>query len=168
MLGDTISDPDGTEEGGSIKGMGLLPADTVFRGSKTRTRVTGSFRNIEGDMDRLAGTGVEGYEIHMGATTLKEGAVPLTEITDEVSGETKEDGAHKDNIFGTYVHGIFDADGVAKKIVEALAVKKGMDVSEIESIDYSAFKEQQYDLLAQQLRENMDIKKIYEILEKGV
>ena len=30
MLGDTLSDPQGVEAGGQIKGMGLLPMDTVF------------------------------------------------------------------------------------------------------------------------------------------
>lgn len=38
MLGDTLSDPLHVEAGGTIKGMGLLPMDTVFAGEKTRTR----------------------------------------------------------------------------------------------------------------------------------
>lgn len=43
MLGETLFDPDGVESGGKIKGMGLLPMDTVFKGAKTRTRVEGRF-----------------------------------------------------------------------------------------------------------------------------
>ena len=43
MMGETLSDPHGVEAGGTIKGMGLLPMDTVFARKKTRTRVEGSF-----------------------------------------------------------------------------------------------------------------------------
>ncbi len=44
MMGETLSDPHGVEAGGTIKGMGLLPMDTVFaKEKKTRTRVEGSF-----------------------------------------------------------------------------------------------------------------------------
>lgn len=42
MLGDTLSDPLHVEAGGTIKGMGLLPMDTVFAGEKTRTRAEGA------------------------------------------------------------------------------------------------------------------------------
>ena len=43
MLGETLSDPHGVEAGGTMKGMGLLPMDTVFAEEKTRTRVHGTF-----------------------------------------------------------------------------------------------------------------------------
>ena len=48
MLGQSVSDPVGVEGGGSLKGLGLLPAETVFKGEKTRSRVTGAFRAPEG------------------------------------------------------------------------------------------------------------------------
>lgn len=34
MMGRTVSDPDNTEGGGSLRGMNLLPIDTVFRPSQ--------------------------------------------------------------------------------------------------------------------------------------
>ena len=43
MLGESIEDPDGEEEGGSLHGMGLLPVRTVFEKEKVQTRVTGEF-----------------------------------------------------------------------------------------------------------------------------
>ena len=43
MLGEILSDPHHVEAGGTIKGMGLLPMDTVFAEKKTRTRVSGRF-----------------------------------------------------------------------------------------------------------------------------
>ena len=35
-------------------------------------------------------------------------------------------------------------------------------------VDFAAFKEQQYDILAAELRKHLDMKKIYEILENGI
>ena len=48
MLGENLSDPHGVEVGGSMRGMGLLPMDTVFAQTKTRTQVTGHFLSLEG------------------------------------------------------------------------------------------------------------------------
>lgn len=170
MMGETLSDPMGVEAGGTIRGMGLLPMDTVFAGEKTRTRVEGTFGEVKGVLADLSGTGLEGYEIHMGVTTLKEGAESLTGIVDtNVAGaESKADGAQKDNFYGSYVHSIFDKEMVAQRIVECIGKKKGIDTSDMTGVDYQSFKETQYDILAAELRKHMDMEKIYEILNKGV
>ena len=168
MLGEKLSDPDGVEAGGEIKGMGLLPMETVFRNSKTRTRVSGIFPKVEGALSTLTGIELEGYEIHMGESVLFEGAYPLTEITDQVQNTTKADGAYSDNVYGSYVHGIFDKEEVAKNVVKAIGERKGIDVSQMTGIDFAAFKETQYDKLADGLRKHLDMKKIYEILEAGL
>ena len=68
---------------------------------------------------------------------------------------------------GTYVHGIFDKEEVAERIVEALAKNKGIAMEQIHGVDYQTFKETQYDILADALREHLDMKKIYQILEEG-
>lgn len=106
MLGETLSDPHGVENGGSMKGMGLLPMETVFAEKKTRTRVQGHFEELSGVFAPLSGAEVEGYEIHMGESILKENAGTVTRITDSVSGEKKEEGAFSGNVCGTYIHGI--------------------------------------------------------------
>ena len=168
MLGETLSDPDGVEAGGQIKGMGLLPMDTVFQGAKTRTRVEGSFPEVEGALKGLSGVSLAGYEIHMGISSLREGARPLVRITDTVKGSSKEDGAYAGNVYGSYVHGIFDKEEVAKKIVEAIGEVKGLDVSQMAGVEFAEFKETQYDILADGLRKHLDMKKIYEILEAGI
>ena len=41
-------------------------------------------------------------------------------------------------------------------------------MSEMEGVDFAAFKETQYDILASELRKHLDMNKIYEILEQGV
>ena len=65
MLGDILSDPEGIEAGGTMKGMGLLPLETIFTKEKTRTRVDGRFLKVEGILAGLEGISFEGYEIHM-------------------------------------------------------------------------------------------------------
>ena len=53
-------------------------------------------------------------------------------------------------------------------IKKRLGIRKCIDVSEMEGVDFAAFKETQYDILASELRKHLDMKKIYEILEQGV
>ena len=169
MLGETLSDPEGVEAGGSMKGMGLLPMDTVFASEKTRTRVSGVFQNVSGDLQELSGTVLESYEIHMGVSTLREGSRTLTMIQDHAATtEQKNDGAYCKNVYGTYVHGVFDKEEVAKAVVAALGRKKGINTDEITGVDFQEFKETQYDILADALREHLDMKKIYQILEEGI
>lgn len=169
MLGERLSDPEGVEAGGVISGMGLIPMDTVFQDAKVRTRVKGRFLELEGPLSGLSGAALEGYEIHMGITTLKEGASKLTELEDGAKADhRKPDGAYCNNVYGTYVHGVFDQEEVTKAIIEALGNKKGVDTSAMSGVDFQAFKETQYDILADQLREHLDMKQIYQILEQGI
>ena len=169
MLGETLSDPEGAESAGSMAGLGLLPVDTVFKGQKTRTRVNGTFKNVEGDLKGLEGVSFEGYEIHMGVSALKAGAEPLACITDFIKADgPKSDGAQSGNVYGTYVHGIFDKEEAAKAVISSLGRKKGIDTDEITGVDFRAFKETQYDLLAKGLRESLDMDMIYRILDEGI
>ncbi|MDD3141947.1 MAG: cobyric acid synthase CobQ, partial [Lachnospiraceae bacterium] len=163
MLGNMISDPHGIEGSGSIKGLGLLQMQTIFQPEKTRTRVTGMFQSIEGILKELSGVRLEGYEIHMGISNRNEGAKSLTKLD---SGDV--DGTFSRNVYGTYVHGIFDEEQVVKGIVRALLQGKGYDVSSVESFDLLAYKEEQYNQLADIIRDSMDMEAIYAIIEKGI
>ena len=169
MLGETLSDPDHVEAGGSIRGMGLLPMDTVFADGKTRTRVNGTFCEVGGVLDCLTGTKLSGYEIHMGVSTLKDGVASMTQIEDFVKKDgTKADGAQHGNVYGTYVHGVFDKEDVAKAVIRGIGRMKGIDTENITGVDFQAFKETQYDILAAELRKHLDMDKIYEILNAGL
>ena len=165
MLGEQLSDPLGVEEGGNMQGMGLLPLSTDFTPEKARTRVKGTFGTLEGVFSTLSGQCFEGYEIHMGATP---SPAPIAELHDSVSGTTRPDGCCRGNVYGTYVHGILDAENVARSVIDALAVKKGVDPATLGSVSNAEYKQQQYDILAATMREHMDMKKIYEILEAGI
>ena len=70
-------------------------------------------------------------------------------------------------MYGTYIHGIFDGDGVAASIVSILAEKKGISIDTSLTMSYEEYKETQYDLLAESLRESLDMDAIYQILEEG-
>ena len=141
MLGETLSDPYGIEAGGTMKGMGLLPMDTVFENEKTRTRVSGTFTQVEGELRELSGVQLEGYEIHMGVTSLKDTArvlqrsrimqLPRRENVTELM---------KRICYGTYVHGVFDREEVAKAVIRALGRRKGIDTEEITGMDFQDLK----------------------------
>lgn len=161
MLGESIADPYSMEGGGTIQGMGLLPVHTVFEKEKHRTQVKGSFTIKEGIFQKLECIPVEGYEIHMGQTKRPEGYPGLLHIP-------SMEGVYKDQVFGTYVHGVFDNGKAAEVIVKALAGAKGVDWDMGKTMDYKAYKEMQYNKLADQLRDNMDMETIYKIVEEGI
>lgn len=167
MLGQEIHDPHETEHGGSMKGMGLLPVVTTFEPEKHRTRVKGKFLDVEGILSGLSQVEIEGYEIHMGTTRLKDedGILGLTD--DVTGGASKPDGASNGNTYGCYVHGIFDKAAVSGAIISALLEQKGYSSENTVGTDMAAHKEEQYDKLAQIIRENMDMDMVYEILNGG-
>ena len=165
MLGKSIADPDGVEEGGTIRGMGLLDADTVFEAEKARTRIEGRVLNPDGILKPLAGAKATGYEIHMGRTHVSSETMPFTEIVDTITGEHKIEGACGNNVYGSYIHGIFDNQEIAVKMVRAIAASKGITEEMDMEIDFAAFKETQYDLLADGLRKHLDMEEIYKILD---
>ncbi len=172
MLGKKISDPHAVEAGGSMTGMELLPLMTELQEEKTRTQVTGSFGTLTGPLLGLSGQKISGYEIHMGSTECVD-AEPdtaynrLCSIRDERTKQKKTDGAICGNVYGSYVHGIFDEGEIAKTVVGILAEKKGVLLDTSTMMDYSQFKEQQYDKLADGLRKSMDMEAVYAMLREA-
>lgn len=152
MLGRSISDPNGAEAepGARVMGMGLLPTETVFQGEKRQTQVTGVLNPVDGILSPLSGMAYEGYEIHMG----RSGDQPPL--------------LGSGCVYGTYIHGIFDAPGIADAILGALCRRKGLSPDILTSFDPAAYKERQYDLLAQAVRENLDMDLVYRILNREV
>ncbi len=176
MLGELLLDPYQVEEGGKMRGMGLLPVETTFTKEKTRTRVTGVFETLTGALAELSGMELEGYEIHMGLTkSTKDGGKKVARLAVQAQSEgaeegqhQKSDGCHLENVYGTYVHGIFDGEGIAQAFVKILAKKKGIVLETAETMDRWQYKEKQYDILADTMRRHLNMEKIYEILEQGV
>lgn len=161
MLGRALSDPEGVEGGGSLAGLGLLDAETVFQGEKTRTRVAGAFQGAQGLFSSLNGVGFEGYEIHMGRT---EGpGAPLVRFTTQ-TGQARLDGAASGNMWGCYVHGLFDKAEAASALADALRRAKGLSPGAA-AVDGRAYAQAQYDKLADGLRASLDMEAIYRILD---
>ncbi len=155
MLGTEISDPMAVEEGGNLPGMELLPVCTELAEEKVRKQVSGRLPELSGIFSSLSGLSYTGYEIHMGRTT-KEGEG----VKDVILHESPE-------IYGTYVHGIFDKGEIADGIVNALAEKKGIELLKGIAQDYEKIKEQQYDKLADTLRKSLNMEEIYGMLREA-
>ena len=78
----------------------------------------------------------------------------------------KQDGISQGDVYGSYVHGIFDK--CADKIVKCLCDKKCIDSTKVKSIDMAELKEREYDRLADMVRESLDMDLIYKIINKEV
>ncbi len=148
MMGEYVSDPHGVE--GSIRslpGLGLLPTKTELGEEKTTRQV--EFRFI--DDRRLC----HGYEIHMGYTFTNK---PFLTFSDG----TKEGCMVDAKCFGSYIHGILDNQAVIDFILSSY-----QQVAGDKNFDADAFKNEQYDLLAQWLREHINIPQLYKIMERN-
>jgi adenosylcobyric acid synthase len=100
MLGNMVHDPDGVEgKPGSLEGLGLLDIETTLTGDKTLANVTA--KHIQ------SGEDFTGYEIHLGQSDGPDCARPFADILDRKDGAISVNGL----IEGTYLHGIFSADG---------------------------------------------------------
>ncbi len=154
-----------------LRGMELIDTDTTLMPEKMRTQTRGKFENMTGIFSTLSGLEFSGYEIHMGKTTVSTGEhqTPLVQLADgRTDGvQRMEKGSEEPGVYGSYVHGIFDDGDIAVRIVQALADKKRVSWKPGAGGDYHAFKEQQYDKLAQGLREHLDMEYVYSILQES-
>ena len=71
------------------------------------------------------------------------------------------------NIYGSYIHGIFDYDRIARIMIETVARKKGIELDDISEFDYARFREEQYDKLADEMRAALDMEYIYSIMNEA-
>lgn len=150
MLGRTLADPAGVEgKPRTLRGMGLLPTATVFAPQKTRTR-----RQAVAAVP-FAGAGLEGYEIHMGETD-RGGAAPFCVFEDGTP-----EGAVQGNVFGTYLHGVFDTGELTAALAGYLARRRGFALQDLPVESRADYKNRQYDLLADAVRQNLDLAAVY-------
>ncbi len=160
MLGTTITDE--VESGlGERPGLGLLEVTTRFAREKVTTRVTGEAAPVPGGLlQPCAHQPVTGYEIHMGETTLGEGTRPMLAFCDRFDGAVSRNGLAA----GCYLHGLFDNGGFTRALLDALRQRKGLAAWDGEVVDYAVHKQQQFDLLAQSMRQHIDIERLYQIM----
>lgn len=165
MLGDTIIDE--VESGlGTLPGLGLLNTVTHFAQHKTTTLVEGQMSSSLPDwLAGTAGLSVRGYEIHMGETALTDECQSVMTLHKDggnvVDGAVTPDGL----AFGTYLHGLFDSDDFTRALVNGLRERKGLAPLD-STFHYAQYKSQQFDLLADAMRQHIDIEKIYTIMQQ--
>lgn len=151
MLGETLADPEGTESGTvqTVRGLGLLPTHTVFTGQKHRTQDTAAVTAAP-----FAGAALTGYQIHTGRTEVQ--GVPFCTLADGTP-----EGCVRDNVFGTYLHGLFDTGALTEKLVALLCRRKGIAPDSAALIPMEQYRQQQFDLLADGVRGALDLDAVY-------
>lgn len=134
MLGQTIEDPEGIE--GSIATLpGLGLLPIHTTMGKEKTTKQVTFM--------FEGQECKGYEIHQGIS------------------DTDEAIMHTGHCIGTYIHGFLDN----QPVIEHLLSEKGKVKSkEFAAADPASFKEEQYNKLADHVRQHVDMERIYQIL----
>jgi len=117
MLGEAITNAaiEGTGDADRVEGLGLLPVTTAFSESKTVEHVR---RDLDGVGPLSGASGlVEGYEIHMGDSTL----------TGAAGRPFDGDGAATDSVLGTYLHDLFVNDTARDAFVRNVFEAAGVD-----------------------------------------
>ena len=152
ILGREIADPFGIESigGRTLAGLGLLPVRTELAREKTLTRTVA--RHL------ASGCEVYGYEIHHGLTD-GGGLAPLIRHENgESNGVETETGL----LWGTYLHGIFDADGFRRWFVDRLRKRRGLTPLGRIAAVYDL--EPALDRLAETVRRCLKMEEIYRII----
>ena len=164
MLGESLMDPLQTESAlGSVRGMGLLPVTTVFEEEKQLENRAYRIGMLEGNFVSLSNKKIAGYEIHMGRTEVAgKTKTPIYPFVSDSAGNVL--GYTAGTVVGSYIHGIFDEIAFREAFIELLYARKGKTQGESEHLTLQEYREQQFDKLAQVLRESLDMEKIYEIL----
>ena len=184
MLGAKIFDPQQTESTHvELDGLNLLPIETTFAAEKFTRQVTLNEIDFEFLGSRISSQNLDGYEIHSGLTKIideskrgdelknlnNDGAsavCPLFKSGEIHSGETNLRGQKiisAGNVFGTYVHGIFDNDDFRRKFLNAVRCKKNLPPLE-KVRNFRAEKQKNYERLAKIVRESLNMQLIRQIM----
>lgn len=144
MLGDVIADPAGVEgEPGESPGFGLLQFSTEIKNNKCLRRVNG-FLNIDH-------SAVEGYEIHAGISSGPALLNPAIQLQHGSDGAISADG----NIFGTYVHGLFDNANACASILSWAGL------TQVKRLNYRDRQESEIERLADAIEKHLDLRHIF-------
>ena len=109
----TNAEVEGTGPASTVEGVGVLPVETRFATDKRVERVTRSVDGV-GPLAGAAGTAT-GYEIHMGRSS----------PTEAVARPLGPESAATDRALGTYLHGLFENEGVRAAFVDRVFESAG-------------------------------------------
>ena len=166
MLGTKLYDPQRVESSRTdMQGLGILPLTTVFTGSKETHRIKGRVERDEGLLAGAKGLTIRGYEIHMGQTR-GEGLDAAFQVDDRsdvpVHERNSSDGVLDSSgwVMGTYIHGLFHNGGLRRAMLQALARRKGANLS-LASEDLAL--DLEFDKLADWVRTSLKMDLVYQM-----
>ena len=149
MLGRSIADPDGIEgPPASVTGLGLLDIDTVMTADKRLTETSATHV--------ASGEVLRGYEIHIGRSTGPDRNRPLFTVEGQPEGAIRADG----RVMGSYLHGMFAADGFRRAFLSGLGVTPG-------TVSYDATVDATLDALADHLETHLDCAGLHRLAKSG-
>ena len=151
MLGRAIEDPQSIEsDAGCMRGLRLLDITTTMATEKTLSRTSTTHLP--------SGLPVEGYEIHHGQTYANKAKNIFGTNNKDKFGYANEN----ELIWGTYLHGVFDADEFRRWWIDRLRTRRGLNaIGQIQRI-YDI--EHALDHLAEVVRESLGMSRIYEVM----
>ena len=138
MLGTTVFDRDGVEgPAGTSAGLGLLDVSTVLGPTKEL--------RVEAATHVLSGEPISGYHMHMGVTSGSGLDRPFARIGNVSDGAVSADGT----VMGTYLHGLFAADGFRRSFLGAAAAGS--------TLSYELMVDETLNALAAHLERHLDL-----------
>lgn len=150
ILGEEMIDEDGSDTGipnFTEKGLGTIPATTIFYKEKETNRVMAQFHKATGLPTNQP---LEGFEIHLGKTKFSKEVCPfLTLENREEEGYFANDG----QIIGTYLHHLFHNDEWRNHWLNMIRKRKGLPTEGIQSI--SEYKDKRFDFLADEMKSHL-------------
>lgn len=183
MLGERLFDPFAVEsQTTQAEGLGLLPLVTTFSKEKRTVRVKGTVAKecpLRVNKNKETRPTVEAYEIHMGITECDESAGlrseeyrPLFVLNADAEADSPAEGiegvhlegcgAADGKVWGTYLHGLFDNDEFRRTWLDGLRLQKGLPPIG-ETFQAAVYKTQEFDRVAEIVRNHLDLDQIYEI-----
>ncbi|HLP09933.1 MAG TPA: cobyric acid synthase [Opitutaceae bacterium] len=150
MLGERLVDPEGLAgDAGVENGIGLLPITTGFRPDKIVQQVT-----AECDGRRW-----RAYEIHMGRSNATRTCEPLQTVIDQDGA--RPEGVRCGNVWGTYLHGWFEAPETRRKVAAAAGIAE----HRADSILWAEKRREVYSQMADHLAAHVDLGPVRRYLE---
>lgn len=165
MLGRVLHDPEHVESRvPDLAGLDLLDMEVTFEKEKYTAQASGTVNCDSGWLADANGVTVDGYEIHAGQNQLGEQAVPWLRINGRVDGVMNPKG----NVMGSYLHGLFDDGQLFAAIASHIRKRKGLDGETQEPVSFEAFREREFDRIADIVRASVDMDAIYRIIRGEV
>ena len=140
---------------------------TVFAKEKLTSQVEADCHGLHFLGQEIVAQGLKGYEIHMGHTEFtresEEHPFTITCRGRQTCQSIEGTAAAAGNIFGTYIHGVFDNDEFRRSVLNAVREAKGLEPL-ANTRNVMAEKQQAYEHLADVVEEALDMDKLYEIM----